>query len=1203
MGNSEMKNYLNIAEDFQYSVNIEYDFGNEEKIKGFIPTTATFDIIEEIMLSTHTSSTDRARILIGAYGKGKSHFVLIVLSLLMSKNIGAFEGLLSKIKEYNPKLHQFILDYLNSDKKLLPIIIQGGNSSLSQSFLSAMRRTLEIADLSDLMPDTHFTAAIDMINNWQENYPDTYEKLKGEINEPIVEFVNRLTKYDSKAYKLFEKLYPGLTSGSAFNPFVGLNVIDLYEDVTKKLKDKGYNGIYVIYDEFSKFLEADITKINSVDIRLLQDFAEKCNRSQDNQMHIMLISHKNISNYIDKLPKQKVDGWRGVSERFKHVELKNNFSQIYEIIATVIGQDETYFKKYFETHKRMFNDSLEAYKDQPLFNELDENRLKTVIYKCYPLQPVSTFILPRLSEKVAQNERTLFTFLSSQNKNTLYDFVNYSKAEFPVLTPDYIYDYFEQVFKKEVYTSNIYSIWKMTSNILSKLENEKYDVLGAKIIKTIALIYITDQFEKLAPTPETITDIFANSGCDTIEVTKILSDLKEKQYVIYQFKSNNYLRLTDKFSSKIEQEIEAYIEKFRATYTVKQIMNEYNTCDYLYPTGYNDDNEIVRYFNFNFITDEEFFSVDNWELKISDNDGVGVVYGIILESEDNRAAVVKRIAEINHSRIVFVVPNVAIDLTEDCLEYKAVSILKTENSDDEVLLEELELRIEDNENILSNFVSMYLIPETRGAEWFYLGNRQKVFRKTQISELLSGICNELYTMTPIIKNEMINKDTLTRTIINAMNKVVDALLVTELKPNLGLVGAGPDVSIMRSVLVNTGILKDVDTMPKLVITGDREDRYQNVLVEINNFFHNANSTSFVELYDVLIKPENHIGLKKGIIPVFIAAALNSIKQYIVICKNGTEIELSAGLLNAINEKPDDFVVFIENWDKQKEEYIDRLETIFADHIINGEKETNNFAYVARAMQRWLASLPKYAKEMTSIYKGSKLDREKIKFVNALKKPEINAREFLFDDIINIYNLREFTPGVADNIEKTKAVFDNAIEKLMDGLAEDIRECFGAGQSKKATLISIMLDWYDALKDTTKSHLFNNGEDKILGLIENATNDEKAFVSRIAKGIVGLRIEDWNEKSIETFVAGLASFKDAVEIQDSKIEEGVNNSYSLTFQDKAGNSITKSFERCEYSNRAKLLFNEITDAVDSMGQSISENEKRQVLMEVLEKLCR
>lgn len=50
----------------------------------------------------------------------------------------------------------------------------------------------------------------------------------------------------------------------------------------------------------------------------------------------MLISHKEIANYIDRLPKQKVDGWRGVSERFTHIHLNNNFTQTYEIIATVI---------------------------------------------------------------------------------------------------------------------------------------------------------------------------------------------------------------------------------------------------------------------------------------------------------------------------------------------------------------------------------------------------------------------------------------------------------------------------------------------------------------------------------------------------------------------------------------------------------------------------------------------------------------------------------------------------------------------------------------------------------------------------------------------------------------------------------------------------------------------------------------------------
>lgn len=42
------------------------------------------------------------------------------------------------------------------------------------------------------------------------------------------------------------------------------------------------------------------------DTKMLQDFAEKCNRSGEEQLHLILISHKEISNYIDKLPKQKL---------------------------------------------------------------------------------------------------------------------------------------------------------------------------------------------------------------------------------------------------------------------------------------------------------------------------------------------------------------------------------------------------------------------------------------------------------------------------------------------------------------------------------------------------------------------------------------------------------------------------------------------------------------------------------------------------------------------------------------------------------------------------------------------------------------------------------------------------------------------------------------------------------------------------------
>ena len=655
MISNDFKHNLNISEGFQYSVNIGFDINNAEKIKDFISTTSSIEIIEDIMLSTFDGSTDRARVLIGAYGKGKSHIILILLTLLIKKDIMLFKELLIKIKEYSQELYDYVVEYISSDKKLLPIVIQGSSTSLTQSFLAAIQKALEMEGFEDLMPETHFQAAIDAINTWESKYNDTYNKFTNILNEPITDFILKLSEYNVEAYDRFIELYPSLTSGSAFNPFLGFNVIDLYSKVIDKIQTIGYKGVFVVYDEFSKFLESGITKVSLVDIKLLQDFAEKCNRSLDKQMHLLLISHKDISNYIDKLPKQKVDGWKGVSERFKHLEIRNNYSQVYEIISTVIKQDKQFFAHFFKRYDDKFKDMTLYLSETNMFSEQTNEQLETVIYDCYPLHPVSTFILPRLSEKVAQNERTLFTFLSSRNKNTLSSFIENANGDFPILTPDYIYDYFEPLFKKEAYTSETHKIFTLTSNILNKLAT---DSLNNKIVKTIALIYIIGQFDKLPPIPDIIINTFRESVSEISEVTDALRDLQDKQYVIYMKKSNNHLKLKNSISIDIGKKIADTVEKNKSIYRLKDILNNASFDSYMYPTSYNDDNDITRYYDFTFIESDEFFSVDNWDKKIESISGDGIVYGIVTKDTEE----IKNISEAltsgkaSHDRIVFVFP-------------------------------------------------------------------------------------------------------------------------------------------------------------------------------------------------------------------------------------------------------------------------------------------------------------------------------------------------------------------------------------------------------------------------------------------------------------------------------------------------------------------------------------------------------------------
>ena len=143
MSKSQM---IKVAKDFQSSVNIAYDLHDEKKIKNFIATNEAIELFEEIFSSTNDSSTKRAHILIGAYGKGKSHIVLEILSLLLEKDKKLFESFLNKLKTVNPGLYDDALNYLSSNKKLLPIIISGSSTSLSQSFLSSLYQTLKQND-------------------------------------------------------------------------------------------------------------------------------------------------------------------------------------------------------------------------------------------------------------------------------------------------------------------------------------------------------------------------------------------------------------------------------------------------------------------------------------------------------------------------------------------------------------------------------------------------------------------------------------------------------------------------------------------------------------------------------------------------------------------------------------------------------------------------------------------------------------------------------------------------------------------------------------------------------------------------------------------------------------------------------------------------------------------------------------------------
>ena len=112
-----MSDMITLAQGFQYSVNIGYDLNSNEKLQNFIPTKSSLQLLEDILASTNENSINRARVLIGAYGKGKSHIVLTILSILMKKDLSLFTNLMPVV-EKNPALQHAVRNYYDSKNKI-----------------------------------------------------------------------------------------------------------------------------------------------------------------------------------------------------------------------------------------------------------------------------------------------------------------------------------------------------------------------------------------------------------------------------------------------------------------------------------------------------------------------------------------------------------------------------------------------------------------------------------------------------------------------------------------------------------------------------------------------------------------------------------------------------------------------------------------------------------------------------------------------------------------------------------------------------------------------------------------------------------------------------------------------------------------------------------------------------------------------------
>ena len=249
------------------------------------------------------------------------------------------------------------------------------------------------------------------------------------------------------------------------------------------------------------------------------------------------------------------------------------------------------------------------------------------------------------------------------------------------------------------------------------------------------------------------------------------------------------------------------------------------------------------------------------------------------------------------------------------------------------------------------------------------------------------------------------------------------------------------------------------------------------------------------------------------------------------------------------------------------------------------------------------------KETKTVYVGNhhskSISRNYLKFLNSLRNPEINAKEYLFEKVFSIFGYCVFSLDVLDQITTLKHFYDNLKRQMTAMISEDLKLMFKPAAREDESLFSIVSDWTESLDDKVRSHLFNKGENALLDVCYQITHDRYSFVEQLGRAATGLRIDDWADVTMEAFFHTIEDFIVSVvgyslDVGGGRLISGFGT-YKVGFVDENGNESFKTFDKTELSFQARLLFNDIeTTLNEEYGDSLSTNEKRQVLMEIIQK---
>ena len=622
--------------------------------------------------------------------------------------------------------------------------------------------------------------------------------------------------------------------------------------------------LLLVIDEFGKNLEA-IRDNGDSDPYLLQQLAE-AGQGSGLPIFVLTLQHLSFEDYLEGVEGPQRREWAKVQGRFEDVAFVESASQMRALIGTAFSVADDDLRARIDR----WSGSLAAEMRKLGIADLADQH---IVASCYPLHPLAALVLPELCSRYGQHERTLFSFLTDSHAASVSSFLDTTLLSeddpLPSLGLDTVYDYFVATGAVSVASARQSSRW---TEIATRLR-DSHGLTGEqeRLAKSIALL-------NLISTTGTVRASRPMLALTDARLEDSLAELENAGVVTYRDFADEY-----RIWHGTDVDIGVLLESARQQAQRQSLVEVLATIDEPSPmvaAGHSAKHNVLRVFKTRYCEGGE---------RVEPLDAFSEFDGRVLLCVGKDQPVPNVVGGVAGSKpVVAAVPEDVSALDAAAREVAAV----TAALDDPTVIADWVARRELGERLAQTRVAFeHALVSTFSSSrcsWLMLdAGRQRALAAGRGSGALSAAAERAYPSTPMVRNEMINRTELSSQGAKARRILLEAMIEQGAETDLGLEGYGPEMAMYQAVLRHTGLHGRDSRNEVMTFRSPTDESLQLAWQVLTDEFQRAKSrrVNLSDIYAALLSPP--IGMKAGVIPVFVTAGLLAFADEVAIYEHGT----------------------------------------------------------------------------------------------------------------------------------------------------------------------------------------------------------------------------------------------------------------------------------------------------------------------------